>query len=179
MNDANSNDDDDQRALLQKAGRGDGNAFAALYQQHARAVYGLALRMTGEPASAEDVLQDTFLRALQRSDGFRGEASLRHWLKRIACNAAIDRLRRDRRLSSLDAVDELETPETPPDGAARDALGMLARLPPAARTVVWLHEMEGHTHPEIAAMFGRSQSWSKSLLARSLEKLRHLLESSS
>lgn len=169
--------DDDERELLRRACHGDDGAFETLYRRHGGTVYALVLRMTGHPATAEDVLQDTFLRALEQGASYRGQAPLRSWLKRIAANAAIDRLRRDRRLVALEQA-EAQAAGAPVEraGQVAEVLGLLAHLDPAARSVVWLHEMEGYSHPEIAALFGHSESWSKSLLARSLERLRSELE---
>ena len=133
--------------------------------------------MTGEPASAEDVLQDTFLRALVQGRAYRGEASLGHWLKRIAANAAIDRLRQARRLVALDGTEVMAAP-APRQPEVEEVLGLLRHLSPAARSVVWLHEMEGYSHTELATAFGKSESWSKSLLMRSLQKLKDLMEAS-
>lgn len=161
----------EEAQLIVRARRGDGDAFAALYRAHAGAVYALALRVTGQPASAEDVTQETFLKALQALSGFRDGAPLRPWLKRMAANAAIDRLRAERRLRPLDDALEADAVAAAPPAAA-EALGLLARLSPAARTLVWLHQMEGWTHTELAERFGRSESWSKSLLARALHRLR-------
>lgn len=167
----------EQTRILYQASRGDGQAFAALYREHAQAIYSLVLRMTGQHASAEDTLQDTFLRAFQQAGSFRGESSIRHWLKRIAVNAAIDRMRQDRRLVALDQIEEQASP-TGRNDDLNEVLGLLTRLSPSARSVVWLHQMEGYSHPEIAELFGHSQSWSKSVLARSLDLLRTSLADS-
>ncbi len=161
--------------LLRCAVDGSESAFATIYRTHAKAVYGLALRITGQHSSAEDVVQETFLRALQQGRGFRGQASLGHWLKRIAANAAIDRIRRDRQWRNLDDPEMLIAPAQR-NPQVEEVLGLLATLPPPARTVVWLHEMEGYSHVEIALLFGQSESWSKSLLSRSLKKLKLLIE---
>lgn len=166
---------DNEAQLLRRARRGDRVAWTTLYQAHAQAVYALALRLTGNRAAAEDISQETFLKMLQFLSGFRDDAPLRPWLKRIAANAAIDRLRAERHFASSDAA--IDWPAA--DGATTeriDALGLLQRLPPLARTVLWLHEMEGWSHAELARRFGRSESWSKSVLSRALQKLRAALQ---
>lgn len=169
-------DDTDESALVRRARRGDQRAFEALYGRHARPLHAFALRLTGDHAAAEDVVQETFLKMFAFLGGFRDGAPLRPWLKRVAANLAIDRLRRQR--PQLDApLDEGAWADT---GAGPDTLAdgeaLLRRLPPLVRTVVWLHEMEGWSHPELAERFGRSQSWSKSVLARGLARLRDELE---
>lgn len=165
----------EEAALVRKARGGDHAAFAQLYQAHAKAIHALAFRLTGNAAAAEDITQDTFLKMLGFLSGLRSDVPLRPWLKKVAANAAIDRLRRERRFSPQQDDDAW------PDDSANAAdnmelLGMMRRLPPLVRTVVWLHEMEGWSHPELAKRFGRSQSWSKSIVARALTKLRDDLE---
>ena len=165
-------DDTDEADLVRRARRGDQRAFEALYARHARALHGFALRLTGDHAAAEDVVQEAFLKLFGFLGGFREGAPLRPWLKRVAANLAIDRLRRQR--PQLDAP--LDASACADAGAGPDTLaegeGLLRRLPPLVRTVVWLHEMEGWSHPELARRFGRTQSWSKSVLARGLARLR-------
>lgn len=165
----------EESALVRKARWGDHDAFAQLYHMHAKAIHALAYRLTGNAAAAEDITQDTFLKMLGFLSGLRGDAPLRPWLKRVAANAAIDRLRREQRF-----VVEMDPDAWPDDSTGpnenMEILGMLQRLPPLARTVVWLHEMEGWTHPELGERFGHSASWSKSIVSRALMRLRNDLE---
>lgn len=175
-------DDRLARTLLDRSRRGDADAFAQLYRQQAQAVYALALRLTADRSKAEDVTQETFLKALKGLRGYRGEAPVQVWLRRMAANACIDLMRRDARWVADDDVAlpgevdpmrhayEAQPPER--HAEVQHALGHLARLQPLARTVVWLHTVEGWNHGELSARFGRSESWSKSLLARSLKLLR-------
>lgn len=166
-------DDRLARNLLDRSRRGDADAFAQLYRQQAQGIYGLALRLTGDRSRAEDVTQETFLKALKGLRGYRGEAPVQVWLRRMAANASIDLLRGDGRRGEAELV-ELPADDGDPMQQAEvwRACGELARLRPAARAVVWLHTVEGWNHAELAARFGRSESWSKSLLARSLKVLR-------
>jgi RNA polymerase sigma-70 factor (ECF subfamily) len=156
--------------LVTRARAGERDALAALYGRHGRAVYSLALRLTANHASAEDVVQETFLRAAQGLATFRGDAPVAAWLKRLAANAAIDHLRKQRRMAADDEIEALAA-DAVDLGAAMDAVGLLQRLAPAARSVLLLHEMEGYSHPEIAVMFGKTQSWSKSMLARTVARM--------
>jgi RNA polymerase sigma factor (sigma-70 family) len=159
--------------LLKRARSGDAQAFETLYRAHARPLYALACRLSGDPSIAEDVVQETFVKALRSGAVFRGDAPLRSWLKRLATNAAVDRLRVESRQAQL----RPDATSTPVGDAERqfECLGLLARLEPTVRAVVWLHTMEGHSHREIAAMFGNSESWSKSLVSRGLSRLRGAL----
>ncbi len=171
--------DIDEAHLVRKARWGDRDAFDALYRLHASAIYTLAYRLGGSAAAAEDITQDAFLKMLQFLGGFRDGMPLRPWLKRVAANAAIDRLRRDRphafEALSDDAVDAGVAVDGSLDAAPHvrvDADGLLRRLPPLPRAVVWLHEVEGWTHAEIGTRFGQSPSWSKSIVSRALQRLR-------
>lgn len=174
--------DIDEPALVRKARWGDRTSFDALYRLHAPAVYTLALRLCGQAHIAEDITQDTFLKMLRFLGGFREGRPLRPWLKQVAARTAIDRLRRDRPqlYASLDADPDAglaTAPTTHPGSAAStaEAEGLLRRLAPLPRTLVWLHEMEGWTHEELAARFGQSPSWSKSIVSRALARLREEL----
>jgi RNA polymerase sigma-70 factor (ECF subfamily) len=93
----------------------------------------------------------------------------------VAANAAIDRIRRDGRLVAVE--DDDAHPANGPDPLLHaESLGLLRRLGPIERTVVWLHAMEGWSHPELGRRFGRSESWSKSIVSRTLSRLRLELE---
>lgn len=160
-------------ATLARAQRGDREGLEAIYRTYARAAYALCLRMLGRTAAAEDATHDAFVRAFERLRSYRGEAPFGAWLKRLVANTVIDRIRSERRWEGdADALDGLDRAGTEPELA--EAIGLLARLNPRARSVVWLHSMEGFSHAEIAARFGQTESWSKSLLARSLQRLRQL-----
>ncbi|SFN38702.1 RNA polymerase sigma factor [Dokdonella immobilis] len=159
--------------LLERARRGDGAAHAAIYRTYARACYNLALRILGEPAAAEDVVQDVFLRMMDTVSGFRGDAPFGAWLKRMTANATIDVIRRNKRFDGEDASDHLEASQAQgiPADSAVDAWALLMQLGPRSRAVVLLHEMEGYTHKELSGLFGQSESYSKSVLARALKRL--------
>ena len=137
------------------------------------ACYNLALRILGEPAAAEDVVQEVFLRMMDTISRFRGDAPFGAWLKRMTANATIDVIRRNRRFDADDAANHIansQALEASPD-ATVDAWALLMGLSPRARAVVLLHEMEGYTHKELASLFAQSESYSKSVLARALKKL--------
>jgi len=159
--------------VLARAQRGDMQAFATLYARFGQPCYGLALRLTGNVTQAEDLVQEVFLKLIDTIRSYRGEAPFGAWLKRMTANAAIDQLRKNRRLSDADPeamFANLDAGETSP-AQRLDAISLLQRLPPRARAVVVLHELEGYTHTEIAKLFGQSESYSKSILARGLQRL--------
>lgn len=173
-------------AVLDRARRGDMDAHAALYRQFAAPVYTLALRMLGRRESAEEVVQDTFVELIRSLGQFRGEAPFWGWLRRLAVSKALMRLRADRSGPPVEPPrgdrGALDWPD--PDAAAATERAVrcaeieraLAQLPPASRAVVWLHDVEGWTHAEIAAAMERTVSFSKSQLARAHARLRALLE---
>jgi RNA polymerase sigma factor (sigma-70 family) len=158
---------------LERARRGDMAAFAVIYERFGTACYNLALRVLGERAAAEDIVQEVFLKMFGSVRGFRGDAPFGAWLKRMTANATIDALRLHQRFRD-DDVDALfeSMPASGADAESRaDAWSLLMRLPPRARAVVVLHEVEGYTHKEMADLFGQTESYSKSILARALKRL--------
>jgi RNA polymerase sigma-70 factor, ECF subfamily len=158
--------------LLGRARRGERQALEALYRRHCTAAYTLALRITGRPDRADDVVQEAFLRAFGRLDQFRGDAPFGAWLRRVVANLAIDRLRGERRAGDdAAAIERLAAPDIDP-ARQIDALGLLQRLPAAARTVLVLHDLEGYSHADIAQAFGHTESWSKTVLARARARIR-------
>jgi RNA polymerase sigma factor (sigma-70 family) len=169
-------------ALLARARAGERAAFEQLFRWFERPVFTLALRMCGDREEAQDVLQETMLKVLGRIGDFRGGSPFWGWLRQVAVNEALMRLRRDRRLSQeVGAEDEGDFREDhgPPPPAAADAAVLqraLAVLPPATRSVLWLYHAEGYTHEEIAALMQRTPSFSKSQLARGTRRLRALLD---
>lgn len=176
-------------ALLARARQGERAAFEQLYRWFERPVFTLALRICGDRGEADEVLQETMLKMWSATsgagaNGFRGDGGSPFWgwLRQVAVNEALMRLRRGRRLAAeLDGVDTDEFAEdlAPPPPAAADAALLqraLEQLPHAARSVLWLYHGEGYTHEEIAAAMQRSVSFSKSQLARGTRRLRSLLQ---
>ena len=171
-------------SLLARARAGDRAAFEQLYRWFERPVFTLALRMCGSRSEADEILQETMLKLWSGIGGFRGDGGSPFWgwLRQIAVNEALMRLRRECRLAlELDGVDadDIAEDQAPPPPAAADAALLqraLAELPAATRSVLWLYHGEGYTHEEIAAAMQRSTSFSKSQLARGTRRLRVLLQ---
>jgi RNA polymerase sigma factor (sigma-70 family) len=161
-----------------RARNGDRAALESIYRRFEGPVYTLAVRLLRDSHEAEDVLQETFLEVMRSLPRFRGEGSFAGWVRRIAASKAVTRLRRSnvRHCEPLDA----ETIVRVGDHGARadgrvDLERALDRLSGDARAVLWLHDVEGYTHEEIAALFGRSSSFSKSQLSRAHLRLKELL----
>jgi len=163
--------------LIARAKSGDVEALEALYRAFETPVYNLARRILRNPEDAEDVLQETFLEVVRSIRSYRGEGHLWGWIRRIAASKALMRIRRDQ-VRSEEAFDEEFTEGTPPIGvpARIDLERAMGRLSETSRAVVWLHDVEGYTHEEIAEMMGKTVSFSKSQLARAHTRLRSYLE---
>jgi RNA polymerase sigma-70 factor (ECF subfamily) len=164
------------RSLVARARAGDTGALEHLYRAYEGSVYTLARRLTRTAEDAEDVLQETFLEVCRSLSGWRGDGSLWGWVRTIAANKALMRYRREkvRRTEELEGeVAELRATEDVP--LQLDLEAALARLPERTRAVVWLHDVEGYTHEEIAELMGMTTSFSKSQLARAHQKLRRWL----
>jgi len=168
----------DERALCQAVvGAGEERAFRELYRRHTPALYQLVLRMLGgSQPDAEDVVQETWIRAVRRLDGFRWESSLRTWLSAIALNFARETLRKRGRAPLAALPDGFELPAKPrPDGDRIDLERAIARLPDGYRSVLVLHDVEGYTHEEISRHLDIAVGTSKSQLFDARRAMRALL----
>ena len=165
--------------LCRRAAHGDTEARRALYAAHAGGIMTMAMRLLYERAAAEDVVQDTFLKAFEKLHTFSGKARFGTWLRRIAINECLQRLRSPWHTRGQAYEDAAEHAGAPP-GCTDDQIDLLralGTLDGVSRTVVWLHDVEGFKHREIADLLGRSVSFSKSRLARAHRSLRMALES--
>ena len=163
---------------------GDAAAFEEIYGRYRRFVYGVALRLTGNEADAEDVMQDSFVSVLRGVRGFRGEAAFTSWLYRLVINQVRMHFRRRKSRPEEQAGDwELLEPGT---GIARRAatdqvIDRLAveeavrRLAPGHRAAFVLREVEGYGHEEIARLLGCKAGTSKSQLHKAKANLRQML----
>ncbi len=167
--------------LIERARGGEEAAQAAIYRAAGPALFALIRRLVGNRAVAEDLFQDSMMVLFQRLGDFRGEAPLGAWLRQIAVSRCLMYLRSPWHRARLhwDCGDEEVSrgsallPVTPATSSdVVDVERALANLTPVGRAVVWLFEVEGYSHEEIAQLFGRSVSFSKSQLARALARLR-------
>jgi RNA polymerase sigma-70 factor (ECF subfamily) len=161
--------------LVSQARRGDASAQEAIYRAFETPVYGLARRICRTREDAEDVLQETFFEVFRSLHRFRGQGSLWGWVRTIAASKALMRLRRNKYRDADELDDRFANP--PRDGTLlrMDLEAALERLSTTARAVVWLHDVEGYTHDEIARLMERTPSFSKSQLARAHQRLRRWL----
>jgi RNA polymerase sigma-70 factor (ECF subfamily) len=156
--------------------QGDEDAFRLLYRRHTPAVYQFVLRLVGgNLQEAEDIIQETWMRAARGLEGFRWKSALRSWLTGIALNRVREMARKRKR--SLTEVDsDWEAPGTHFDpGQQIDLERALELLPPGFRTVLVLHDVEGFTHQEIGNRLGITDGTSKSQLHGARRAMRKLL----
>jgi len=170
--------------LVERARRGDVDAFELLYRQHSGRVYALCLRLAADPLMARELTQDTFVRAWEALPKFRAEASLTTWLHRIAVNALLERRRSERRRSArvtlADDEDEAEmmvagVVVAPDVATAIDLQRAIGALPPGVRRAFVLHDVEGYTHEEIATMTGLAAGTLRAQLHRARQLLMRAL----
>ena len=165
------------------AAQGDTGAFERVYEAHLGRVHNLARRMAG-PDSADELTQDVFVRLWQKLGTFRGDSAFATWLHRLAVNVIIERFRtlgtaRDRFLADGETVLERLPGRGGPTrfDTKMDLETAMNRLPPGARAVFVLHDIEGYRHEEIGQLLGVSIGTSKSQLHRARMSLRaHLME---
>ena len=162
------------------AAAGDRVAFERLYRANAGRVFAICVRMAGDRTAAEELTQDVFVRAWQKLEQFRGEASFSTWLHRLAVNVVLNaRKQQGRQRARHDEMDEESTdfaqPALPVPGMRLDLEAAIATLPAGARRVFVLHDVEGYTHEEIAEMSGVTTGATKSQLHRARMLLREAL----
>lgn len=167
-------------ALIARCRVGDRDAYFRLYKLYSRAMFNVALRITGADADAEDALQEAFISAFGNLHHYRGDATFGAWLKRIVINKAINVVKKKRHElipedDSWDIAQE-EAPDEYREGLTvekvRHAMG---KLPDGYRSVLSLYLIEGYDHQEIAEIMGITASTSKSQLNRAKHKLKEIL----
>ncbi len=169
---------DIDRSLVRSAVDGDVKAFEALYRRHVARVHGVITRLVGyHGARAEDLTQETFVRAWQALSGYRFESAFGTWLCRLAANTALMELRarRSRPITDGDAaLEDIGTPDSTGHATALtlDLERAVASLPPRARAVLVLFDVEGWKHEDIADALGMAVGSSKAQLHRARGLLR-------
>jgi len=183
--DSRLTDQTTDEVLAVRAATGDAEAFRALYDRHRNMIYNLALRMTGADADAEDVLQQTFLRAHRALPRFRGDSKFTTWLWRVAVSAALtDRKAKSRVASPVDdaAFEGRAAAGPSPDesAAAEDDAAMLrghlAALPRRDRALLHMRYQEGKSFEEISDLMDMPVGTAKSLVFRAKAELRRNME---
>lgn len=178
-------DDRDDATLVERARVGDAEAFRELVERYSARIFRLAWRVLGDEASAEDAVQETFLRAYRALARFDARSQFATWLHRIAANTAVEILRQHQR-SRQERIDEgtgeASSADPGPDRRAlsqeveRAVRGALADLSPMERAAFVLRHFEGRSIAEICGALGLRESAGKQAIFRAVQKLRRSLE---
>ena len=180
---------------LHKAQLGDMAAHSELYRMYSQAVFTLARGICRDQQYAEDVLHNTFMQLIDKIASFQNRAPFGMWLRQIAVNESLMYLRKQKKHRSVVSIDEFALLDTELSSADNYAIAasnidlvarhdnhqllrnLLNELPEHIRLVVWLKEVEGYTHEEIAKLVGKTPSYSKTVVARAYKFLRKKLNS--
>jgi RNA polymerase sigma-70 factor (ECF subfamily) len=170
--------------LVERCRRGELGAFEEVYRQHSGRLYSLAMRMLGNPADAEDLLQEIFLSAHRKLESFRGESALGTWLYRLAMNQILDHVR-SRAARAGQLTDGLDDATVLADAMGHrladraidriDLERAMAELPEGCRAAFVLHDVEGLEHREVSDVLGIAEGTSKSQVHKARLRLRGLL----
>ena len=181
-----TDDADPDWQLARRAAAGDEVAFESLYRAHAPRVFALCLRMAGSRGRAIELTQDVFVHLWERLGTFRGESALGSWIHRVAVNVVLNAMRRDKRRGLFevndgdgDGEDEGHASIVDRKASVRPASVLeavdleraIAALPPGARIVFVLHDVEGYRHEEIARMTGTAEGTCRAQLHRARKLL--------
>ena len=167
----------DARDDVRRAQGGDVEAFERLYRAHVGRVHALALRLTGDRARAAELTQDVFVRAWEKLAAFRGDSTLASWLHRLTVNELLQEARAGHRRDTRALA--MLRPEAAPPPDTEDRLDLeraIATLPPQARLVFVLHDVEGYRHEEIAQLTGNAPGTLRAHLHRARRLLMKALD---
>ncbi|WP_222984663.1 RNA polymerase sigma factor [Flagellimonas meishanensis] len=171
-----------QIELVEQCKANDRKAQLKLYKQYCKGMYGVAMRFLGNPDDAEDVVQESFIKAFQRIEQFKGEVTFGAWLKRIVVNRSIDFLKsKHRQRADLDEqmlhVAEEENDWTIEEGPSVEQVKLaIEELPEKYRYVVQLFLVEGYDHGEISEILDISETASRTRLLRGKTQLKETLK---
>lgn len=170
---------DDEQGEIEQSRQGDAEAFASLIRRYQRMIYALTYRMSGSATDAEDLTQETFIRAHQQLALFRAEAKFSSWLYRIAINRCLNWRQRAARREELQNhwQQEQQLHSTPaPGGRHEQVQAALMQLPPKQRAAVALTIYDGLSHAEAARVLGCSETTVSWRLFAARAKLKRLLK---
>jgi RNA polymerase sigma-70 factor (ECF subfamily) len=189
-------DRDGERQLARLASSGDEGAFERLYETHVGRVFALTLRMSGSRQRATELTQDVFVQVWERLASWRGESALGSWIYRLTVNLVLSNVRTDKRRQKYETPEEHMDDGKPAAGSEQresstgnrgvvrpasvlegiDLERAIATLPPGARTVFVLHDVEGYQHDEIARMTGTAEGTCRAQLHRARKLLIQALD---
>jgi RNA polymerase sigma-70 factor (ECF subfamily) len=173
--------EEQQAAMIDACKRGDSKAQFEVYSKYYRAMYNVALRMLGDTAEAEDIMQESFLKAFQKIGSYRGEVTFGAWLKKIVINGCLDILKTRKAMISLESSPEIPDEEPKEDYLQyrelnlQDVKGAIMDLPDGYRIVLSLYLIEGYDHDEIAQILQITNATSRTQYHRARKQLANRL----
>jgi RNA polymerase sigma-70 factor, ECF subfamily len=173
---------DDEINCIQNSLADDTEAFAALVKQYQKMIHALAFRMTGSLDDAEDLAQETFLRAYRQLDSFRGESKFSTWLCQIAVNLSLNWRTRERQRSDIhsrwaeNAIVDNNADDEFPDELSRRVQKALDRLPVKQRAAIVLTVYENRTHAEAAKLLGCTEATISWRVFAARQRLKRMLK---
>ena len=167
----------DDQGWIEQSRQGDYEAFESLVRKYQRMIYALTFRMSGSTADAEDLTQETFVRAFEQLDGFRGEAKFSSWLYRIAMNQCLNWRKRSERREQLHNAwhEHHANASSHRDERSAEVQAALQKLSPEQRAAIVLTVYEEMNHGEAARILGCSEATVSWRLFVARRKLRQLL----
>ena len=167
--------------LLTACKRGDQTAQMQVYQRYAKAMYQVAMRITGHPDDAEDVMQEAFIKAFDKLDTFKATASFGAWLKRIVINEALSYLRKQRKFEDIENQNIAIEPEPVIELNDKNVkievlMEAINRLKDNYRIAINLHFIEGYDYEEMTRILNLSYANVRTLVSRAKHKLKQILE---
>lgn len=176
------------QTTIELAQSGDSNAMEAIYTLYANPCFSLAMRITANQEVAKDIVHNVFVKVMKSIHTFQYSGSFAGWIRQIAVNESIGVLQKNAKY-----MDDIELEDSAYENATdaleaahnsrfnsrwwetcNDLHKLTQKLPAQARAVLFLHEIEGYSHKEIASLFGKSESFSKQSLARTMQVLQRI-----
>jgi len=163
--------------IIRRAQTGDMLACEKIYRTYSKACFNLALRICSNKAMSQDIVQDVFIKVISRISSYKHQGSFAGWLRRIVAHETVNRIKSENRvhLVSVDETFDIESNNLFNQEwliSCKDLESLLNKLPTTSRAVLWLHEVEGFNHKEIATLYNKSESFSKVTLSRAYTSLK-------
>ncbi|MEZ5104939.1 MAG: RNA polymerase sigma factor [Draconibacterium sp.] len=169
-----------EEGLVQLCKKGNKKAQHKLYKMYSKAMYNIAIRMTGDRETAEDILQDAFIKAFTEIEKLIDEKAFGGWLKRIVINRCLDEIRKQKNVASFDMLAEKHSEiaeEINENVDVEMVHNMIKRLPEGARQVLVLRALEGYRYAEIAERLDITESTAKTQFFRAKQLLGKMIKS--
>ncbi|HNX56019.1 MAG TPA: RNA polymerase sigma factor [Prolixibacteraceae bacterium] len=165
--------------IIDRCRKGDSKAQFEIYKLYYKSMYNVCLRMVGNEVEAEDVMQESFLKAFTKLDSYRGEVSFGAWLRKIVINRSLDQLKK-RKVKFEELNEKIPDEETVQLDISEIQMEKLKKavysLPDGYRVVLSLYLLEGYDHEEISQILGISNGSSRSQFLRAKMRLREILQ---